>query len=113
MTFELIIEKKKFLVVTEGVRSNHEQDDPNRVLFELTKSEFVDECICEHCCERFENEDSLNQHLREKHPVESIYKCPLCSTISKVNNFFPKLMSERPQKYCLLCISDIHLSHLI
>ena len=76
-------------------------------------SEFVDECICEHCCERFENEDSLNQHLREKHPVESIYKCPLCSTISKVNNFFPKLMTERPQKYCLLCISDTHLSHLI
>ena len=63
VSFEISVEKKKFLVITKGTRSDHIQDDPNRVLFELTKSEFIDECICEYCCDRFENEDTLNQHI--------------------------------------------------
>ena len=73
---------------TKGTRSNHDQDDPNRVLFELTKSEFVDECICEQCCERFESDSTLNEHIKLQHGDLSVYKCPLCTTISKVQKQF-------------------------
>lgn len=93
VTFEMsgLEKSKKIKVITKGTRSNHDQDDPNRVLFELTKSEFVDECICEQCCERFESDSTLNEHIKLQHEDQSVYKCPLCTTISKVQKQFSQL----------------------
>ena len=93
VTFEMsgLEKSKKIKVITKGTRSNHDQDDPNRVLFELTKSEFVDECICEQCCERFESDSTLNEHIKLQHEDQSVYKCPLCTTTSKVQKQFSQL----------------------
>ncbi len=69
--------------------SSHE--DPDRVMFELTKSEYRDEDICEYCCESFQSEELLNQH--QVVHTEATYICPTCKaiefkTLSARNNHF-------------------------
>jgi hypothetical protein len=83
-TFFIIKDAKTLNVTTRGQRVSHQlTDDPNRTMFELTKTEFQEECICEFCCQKFNSDDSLNQH--HKIMNETVFKCPKCSV--QVKNF--------------------------
>ena len=101
ISFEYAFERNLLIVTTRGTVSSHTNDDANRVLFELTKSEFQEESICEFCCDRFDNEDLLNQHLNSLQ--ECMYKCPLCSLESRTfqarnSHFLLKHTTDRPYK---------------
>ena len=68
-------------ITTKGQKSIHDYDDENRIRFELTKNEFTEECICEFCCVKFQNDDELNQH--HKLLNETLYQCPQCGIETK------------------------------
>ena len=67
---------KTYRVLTQGRRATHEGDDRNRVLFELTKNEFIQENLCEYCCEKFSSDHELQRHHGTA--KECLYKCPIC-----------------------------------
>ena len=75
------VKDKQLVIVSKNEPQHEDKEDPNRVIFELTKAEFQEECICEYCCKRFSKEDDLIQH--QKVVSETVYKCPLCSIESK------------------------------
>ena len=56
-----------------GEPQHSENEDPERRIFEMTKSDFVDENICEFCCKVFPSVRDFNQHI-EHQQVKSFKK---------------------------------------
>lgn len=92
---------KKILIMAKGSSCHEENEDPNRIIFELTKSEFLEEFICEFCCQRFDSDEGLSSHHRQED--ETMFKCPLCKSKSKTFHarnlhFLTSHCSDRPYK---------------
>lgn len=92
---------KKMLIMAKGSSCHEDNEDPNRVIFEMTKSEFLEEFICEFCCQRFESDESLASHHRQED--ETMFKCPLCKSKCKTFHarnlhFLMSHCSDRPYK---------------
>ena len=93
-------------MTTTGQKSLHEYDDGNRIIFELTKNEFAEECYCEFCCKKFQNDEELNQHHKSLN--ETAYKCPNCPLETKCfqarNSHFLTKHTESSPYQCSNCL---------
>jgi len=49
-----------------GEPQHSENEDPERRIFEMSKSDFVDEHICEFCCKAFSSVQDFSQHLEQQ-----------------------------------------------
>ena len=79
VTYSISLSSKSYQVLTRGRRSTHDGDDRNRFLFELSKNEFIQESLCEFCCEKFIDDHALQRHHATV--KECLYKCPVCSQV--------------------------------
>ena len=99
ISFDFSPNENVMVVTSKGVVSDHAELDPNRVLFELNKDEFALEGICEFCCQRFETDDLLHEHLETS--KENRHKCPLCDFESKTfltrnRHFLSRHTNDKP-----------------
>jgi hypothetical protein len=63
-----------------GEPQHSENEDPERRIFEMSKSDFAEENICEFCCKGFSSLHDFNQHIEQQ--VKSPGKLPSWQILS-------------------------------